>query len=45
MAVNASPGIPNAKSGTKAAAGTALFEVSEAIKPSEAPLAELFRRF
>ena len=37
IAVNASPGTPNASNGIIAAAGTALFDVSQAIRPSGAP--------
>ena len=37
IAVKASPGTPNASSGIIAAAGTALLDVSHAIKPSGAP--------
>ena len=38
IAVSASPGMPSASSGTRAEAGTALFAVSQAIRPSGAPL-------
>ena len=37
IAVNASPGTPSAKRGIIAAAGTALFAVSDAINPSGDP--------
>ena len=37
MAVSASPGTPSASNGIIAAAGTALLDVSDAIKPSGEP--------